>query len=208
MTIEIVMPKLSDTMEEGTILKWLKQVGDPISAGEVIAEVETDKADMELEASESGVLSKIQVPAGESAAVGAVIAVVDVTGAAAPKKVPTAVTSKTERDPVTAEHKLEPDPEAQGTSAVKVSAAARALAVERGVDLATLRGSGPGRQWSTPLSAAESNGPWTGSGLQTSASIEVTSSRCNLRDAYSRTFRFGSRRVTGRRSGMPARTRK
>ena len=56
MGTDIVMPKLSDTMEEGTILKWLKQVGDAIAAGEVIAEVETDKADMELEAEQSGVL--------------------------------------------------------------------------------------------------------------------------------------------------------
>lgn len=71
------MPKLSDTMEEGTILKWLKQVGDTVAAGEVIAEVETDKADMELEAAEGGVLSAIHVPAGQSAAVGAVIGVLD-----------------------------------------------------------------------------------------------------------------------------------
>jgi pyruvate dehydrogenase E2 component (dihydrolipoamide acetyltransferase) len=64
-------------MEEGTILKWLKQVGDPVAAGEVIAEVETDKADMELEAAASGVLSKIQVAAGEQAAVGTVLALLD-----------------------------------------------------------------------------------------------------------------------------------
>ena len=72
MSIDVVMPKLSDTMEEGKILKWLKQVGDAIQAGEVIAEVETDKADMELEASESGVLTEIKAGEGESAAVGAV----------------------------------------------------------------------------------------------------------------------------------------
>ncbi|TMA81405.1 MAG: hypothetical protein E6J72_05645, partial [Deltaproteobacteria bacterium] len=77
------MPKLSDTMEEGTILKWLKQVGDPVSQGEILAEVETDKADMELEASTAGVLREIKIKEGESAAVGAVIALVDEQAAAA-----------------------------------------------------------------------------------------------------------------------------
>jgi pyruvate/2-oxoglutarate dehydrogenase complex dihydrolipoamide acyltransferase (E2) component len=83
----IVMPKLSDTMEEGTILKWLKKVGDQVTRGEVLAEVETDKADMELEAAESGVLREIKIGEGESAAVGAVIALVEEGDAAsAPQK--------------------------------------------------------------------------------------------------------------------------
>src|SRR5438128_1035165 len=80
MSVEIVMPKLSDTMEEGTILKWLKQVGEKVARGEVLAEVETDKADMELEAAEGGVLQEIRVGEGESAAVGAVIALSDEKG--------------------------------------------------------------------------------------------------------------------------------
>ncbi len=90
MSVEIVMPKLSDTMEEGTILKWLKRVGDAVSQGEILAEVETDKADMELEASAAGVLREIKVHEGESAAVGAVIALVEekgaTTGATAPRE--------------------------------------------------------------------------------------------------------------------------
>lgn len=77
------MPKLSDTMEEGTILKWLKHVGDQVGRGDVLAEVETDKADMELEAATGGVLREIKVQEGESASVGAVIALVDEEGAAA-----------------------------------------------------------------------------------------------------------------------------
>ncbi len=75
MAISITMPKLSDTMEEGTILRWYKRVGDPVKKGEVIAEVETDKADMELEAEQSGVVVEIKVPEGESAPVGAVLAI-------------------------------------------------------------------------------------------------------------------------------------
>jgi pyruvate dehydrogenase E2 component (dihydrolipoamide acetyltransferase) len=75
MSIEITMPKLSDTMEEGTILRWFKRVGDRVDQGEVVAEVETDKADMELEAERAGTVMEIRVPEGAAAAVGAVLAV-------------------------------------------------------------------------------------------------------------------------------------
>ena len=74
MSNEIVMPKLSDTMEEGKIIRWLKHPGDTIRHGEPIAEVETDKADMVLESFEDGVLEQITLKEGESAPVGAVIA--------------------------------------------------------------------------------------------------------------------------------------
>src|SRR5215471_7138074 len=74
---DVTMPKLSDTMDEGKILRWLKNPGDRVQAGEILAEVETDKADMELEASTSGVLRE-----GELAQVGAVIAVIEEGGAA------------------------------------------------------------------------------------------------------------------------------
>jgi pyruvate dehydrogenase E2 component (dihydrolipoamide acetyltransferase) len=74
MAIEVLMPRLSDTMEEGKILKWLKKVGDKIEVGDIIAEVETDKADMEMEALDAGVLAEIRVKEGESAPVNALIA--------------------------------------------------------------------------------------------------------------------------------------
>jgi pyruvate dehydrogenase E2 component (dihydrolipoamide acetyltransferase) len=90
MSIEVIMPKLSDTMEEGTILRWLKGLGEPVAKGEVLAEVETDKADMELEAEQSGTLREIRVQEGDSAAVGAVIAVLDDAGAAAAAPPPAA----------------------------------------------------------------------------------------------------------------------
>src|SRR5260370_8373724 len=73
MSNEITMPKLSDTMEEGKILRWLKHPGDKITRGEAIAEVETDKADMVLESFDEGVLDQIKLNEGESAPVGAVI---------------------------------------------------------------------------------------------------------------------------------------
>lgn len=172
MSMDIVMPKLSDTMEEGKILRWLKQAGDAIAAGEVIAEVETDKADMELEASESGVLSSITVPEGESAAVGAVIAVLDGAGkttpapkgaapaaradggtkavaepptedAAAPAA-PAAPPAAPARTPRRGERAGAKPAVAADAAGPKASPAAQALAAEHGVDLATVRGSGPG----------------------------------------------------------------
>src|SRR6059058_3758747 len=71
---DVAMPRLSDSMEEGTILAWLKQVGDEVAVGEEIAEIETDKANMAYEADVAGTLLEIVVAEGETAEVGAVIA--------------------------------------------------------------------------------------------------------------------------------------
>ncbi|MGB0776327.1 MAG: biotin/lipoyl-containing protein, partial [Akkermansiaceae bacterium] len=75
MPINIEMPKLSDTMTEGTLVAWNKQIGDTIEIGDVIAEVETDKATMEMEAFDEGTLTEIRVQAGEKAPVGAILGV-------------------------------------------------------------------------------------------------------------------------------------
>mgnify|MGYP003112731463 CR=1 FL=1 len=76
MSVDILMPALSPTMEEGTLSKWLKQEGDTVSSGDIIAEIETDKATMEVEAVDEGVLAKILIPEGtEGVKVNAVIAV-------------------------------------------------------------------------------------------------------------------------------------
>src|SRR5436853_2104563 len=72
----IEMPKMGDTMEEGKILRWLKKEGDPVKKGEFVAEVETEKVNIEIETFTSGVLRKILIPAGKSAPVGASIALV------------------------------------------------------------------------------------------------------------------------------------
>jgi len=76
MPAEITMPQLSDTMTEGTIVKWLKNEGDAVKAGEIVAEVETDKATMEMESFDSGTLAAILVKAGEKCPVGGTIAVI------------------------------------------------------------------------------------------------------------------------------------
>ena len=73
---EIKMPKLSDTMEEGTLNVWRKSEGDAIRKGDILVEIETDKADMEFEAYMSGTLAKILVPAGETVPIGTPIAIV------------------------------------------------------------------------------------------------------------------------------------
>jgi pyruvate dehydrogenase E2 component (dihydrolipoamide acetyltransferase) len=87
---DILMPKLSDTMEEGKIIRWLKQRGDRVAIGDILAEVETDKANMELEAFDEGVLGEIRTVEGESAPVGAVIAVLVEPGTAVEGKEPAA----------------------------------------------------------------------------------------------------------------------
>src|SRR5919202_799463 len=73
---KVVMPKLSEQMETGKIIKWLKKEGDRVQSGDILAEVETDKADVEMEAFGSGVLRKVLVSAGDKAPVGALIAVI------------------------------------------------------------------------------------------------------------------------------------
>src|SRR5919206_1435597 len=76
MATQVVMPKLSPTMEEGQLSRWLKKEGDKVSVGEPIAEVDTDKATMEAQALAEGVLRKIIVPEGETVPLGQVIAII------------------------------------------------------------------------------------------------------------------------------------
>ncbi len=76
MATQVVMPKLSPTMEEGQLSRWLKNEGDKVSVGEGLAEIDTDKATMEAQALTSGVLRKILVPAGETVPLGAIIAII------------------------------------------------------------------------------------------------------------------------------------
>jgi pyruvate dehydrogenase E2 component (dihydrolipoamide acetyltransferase) len=169
MPIDVTMPKLSDTMEEGKILKWLKHPGDRIAIGDVLAEVETDKANMELEAFDEGVLSEVRIDEGGSAPVGAVIAVLAEPGEAKPggekkparPKPPAAPEPAPEprpaakakddasREPWRPTVVRRPDapvepPEAGDDDQVRASPLARKIARERGIDLRAVAGSGPG----------------------------------------------------------------
>ncbi len=115
------MPKLSDTMEEGKIIRWLKHRGDKVAIGDILAEVETDKANMEIEAFDEGVLTDIRTAEGEAAPVGGVIAVLGDAAAAskdgeqrpaAETKAPVPHAAKAERpEPARREPPDEEDPE-------------------------------------------------------------------------------------------------
>lgn len=156
----IDMPKLSDTMTVGTLVKWLKNEGDPVASGDMIAEVETDKATMEVECFDDGVLIKQYCGVGDEVAVGGAIAAVGEAGEEAPeaeKSTPAVATPEPEATPVAeapmpAPAAPEPAPEivpetvaATTTTAnrIKASPLAKKIAAEKGIDLATIHGSGP-----------------------------------------------------------------
>ncbi len=146
MAIEITMPKLSDTMEEGTIIHWVKQVGDAVRIGDVLAEVETDKANMELEAFDEGTLTEVRVREGESAPVGAVIALLGAAGdarspVARPAPAPAPPSSAPVPPPAPAARVTPPPRDGER---VRASPLARRIAIERGVDLEAVAGTGPG----------------------------------------------------------------
>tara|TARA_B100002003_G_C13742035_1_gene370003 strand:+ start:72 stop:299 length:228 start_codon:yes stop_codon:yes gene_type:complete len=75
--MDIIMPRIGETVEEGTIIKWLKKIGDQVSEGEIICEIETSKSTMELPSSIKGILKEIKVNAGETVAVGTLLAVIE-----------------------------------------------------------------------------------------------------------------------------------
>jgi pyruvate dehydrogenase E2 component (dihydrolipoamide acetyltransferase) len=153
--IPVLMPNLSPTMKEGKIVKWNKKVGDKVSSGEAIAEVETDKSNLDIEAYDDGTLAKIVVEAGQSVPVGSPIAYITGKGgkaaaqapaaaAAAPKaEAPKAAAPAAAAKPAGAEAAA---PRREGTGAggrLRASPLAKKMARERGIDLATMQGSGP-----------------------------------------------------------------
>jgi pyruvate dehydrogenase E2 component (dihydrolipoamide acetyltransferase) len=150
---EVTMPRLSDTMQEGTISKWLKQPGDTVKKGDVLGEIETDKATMDLEAYEAGVLEQILVPEGETVPIGQAIAIIGsgagTTTTPAPKQeqpVAQASASTTVQAPPanTISTPTEAPPAGNGATGVKASPLARRMAEEHHLDLSQLRGTGPG----------------------------------------------------------------
>src|SRR5215471_12078634 len=162
MPIETLMPALSPTMTEGSVARWLKKEGDEIRSGDVIAEIETDKATMEYEAIDEGRLGKIIVPEGtQGIKVNQPIAVLLAEGedasaiiAAAAPSSPPAPPAEPAPQPPPASAPPEPQPRAaapvaphplNGHDAERVFATplARRMAAQAGLDLATLRGSGP-----------------------------------------------------------------
>lgn len=152
MPTEILMPALSPTMEEGTLAKWLVKEGDTVNSGDLLAEIETDKATMEFEAVDEGVIGKILVAEGtEGVKVNTAIALIgeegeDFSAAPAPAAAaPAAVEAAPEAAPAAAASAA-PAPAAPSTAdgtRVFASPLARRIAKDKGIDLATLKGSGP-----------------------------------------------------------------
>ncbi|MGH1329675.1 MAG: pyruvate dehydrogenase complex dihydrolipoamide acetyltransferase [Paracoccaceae bacterium] len=155
MPIEILMPALSPTMEEGTLAKWLVKEGDTVSSGDLLAEIETDKATMEFEAVEEGVIGKILIPAGsEGVKVNTAIAVLleegesaDAAAAApAPKASNAPAPAPAAPAPAAVSEAAAPAPAApQAADGTRLFASplARRIAAQNGVDLTTIQGSGP-----------------------------------------------------------------
>jgi pyruvate dehydrogenase E2 component (dihydrolipoamide acetyltransferase) len=195
---DIQMPKLSDTMTEGTLVAWKKKKGDPVSAGEVLAEIETDKATMEWESPEDGTLTEIYVQEGGKVNVGDRIAFIAGEGEEAPtdkekekeekpkskpqqkeaektkeekpaKEEQPKVEARQQGKPAAAKAEEKEQPE-QSTpkieraeeARVKASPVARRVAVELGVDLSSVKGTGPeGRVTETDVRAAAKSKPAT-----------------------------------------------
>jgi pyruvate dehydrogenase E2 component (dihydrolipoamide acetyltransferase) len=185
---EIVMPRLSDSMEEGVVLKWLKQVGDEVAVGDELVEIETDKANMAYESDVAGTLTEILAQEGDTLEIGAPIAIVGDAGEA-----PVSEASK-ETDEGSAPQAAGPvaagdpplPPVAEASSAtvpptappadeggrVKASPLARRIARDTGVDLGSLTGSGPGgRIVKADVEKAEGDGVVAESGSPARAEV-------------------------------------
>ncbi len=147
MSTEILMPALSPTMTEGTLAKWHKKEGDPVGAGDVLAEIETDKATMEVEAVDEGVLARILVPEGtEGIAVNTPIAVLAEEGEdASAVAAPTAASPPPQAAPEPAPEPAPAaaPPRAAATGDAPATPLARRIAAQAGVELGSVAGSGP-----------------------------------------------------------------
>ena len=133
---DITMPKLSDTMEDGMVVRWLKRVGEAVAKGEVVAEIETDKATMEMESLEDGVLSEIHVEEGQRVSVGEPMAAIDSGGQPSQSAGVATEVASPEISGGTAGRAAPPD-------RVKASPRARKAAEEMNLDLSGVEGSGP-----------------------------------------------------------------
>ena len=199
MPIQVLMPALSPTMEKGNLAKWLKREGEAVKAGDVIAEIETDKATMEVEAVDEGVLAKIVIPegtadvpvnqliavlAGEGEDVGQVaasggsqtVAVAKASTAATPalsSRAPTPPQTASPAQPVAPPPPARVSADGQGPNRTSSSPLARRLARESGIDIGRVQGSGPhGRVVARDIEAARS-----GAALKTAAGAPAIASR-------------------------------
>ncbi|KFI33977.1 branched-chain alpha-keto acid dehydrogenase subunit E2 [Haematobacter missouriensis] len=179
MATEILMPALSPTMEEGTLAKWLVKEGDTVSSGDILAEIETDKATMEFEAVDEGVIGKILVPEGTAGVkVNAPIAVLVEEGESVEDAPASKAMPKAEEAPKQAAAAPEAPPQAAEKASARAegerifaSPLARRIAAEKGIDLAALSGSGPhGRIVKADVETAKPGQPTRAPAAETTAS--------------------------------------
>ena len=166
MITRVVMPKLTDTMEEGVVVAWKKHEGETVDSGDILAEIETDKAVLDLESFGSGVLRKVLVPEGETVKAGKLIAVIgeeddDIEATLAeapedskdsvpipskekaPQPSPTPTPAKSEKSGSEKKVSLEPKEDTSPGPRIKASPRAKVLAKKQGIDLSGIKGSGP-----------------------------------------------------------------
>ena len=150
MATAVILPKLDEAMLTGKIIKWLKKEGDWVEKGEGIVEIETEKVTFEVEAEESGILSKVMAEAGDEVPVGTIIAFILQPGEKVPEVPEPVITAKEEAKvevPVTAakgEAQVEVPQAPKEVQAIKASPVARKIAQEHNIDITTVKGTGPG----------------------------------------------------------------
>ncbi len=166
MATEVILPRLGQGMESGTIVRWLKSEGEPVEKGEPLFELDTDKVTQEVEAEAAGVLLKIAVPEGE-VPVGQTVAFIGSEGEDVPEvaaAAPTEEDAQKEAKPSEPETAPQEAPQqaaiASGNGRIKASPLARRMARERGIELSRIRGTGPdGRIVAEDVERAEAGGP-------------------------------------------------
>jgi pyruvate dehydrogenase E2 component (dihydrolipoamide acetyltransferase) len=175
----VLMPKMSDTMTEGVLVAWLKKVGDKVKSGDIIAEVETDKATMELENYEDGTLLYLGAKEGEAVPVDGIIAIVGEEGAdyqslLVPQSTTRASSASQQTVEVTTPSPTSVPPTgAEGDGRIKASPLAKALAKDKGIDLTKIAGSGEGgRIVKKDIDSAQAT-PTTPSVAQTAATPQA-----------------------------------
>ncbi|BCK74730.1 dihydrolipoamide acetyltransferase component (E2) of pyruvate dehydrogenase complex [Acetobacter aceti NRIC 0242] len=210
MAIDILMPALSPTMTEGKLAKWNKKEGDTVSSGEVIAEIETDKATMEVEAVDEGILGKILIPEGtEGVAVNTPIAILVEEGEAVPEGSSTAAPKTEKAEPAKAEapapKAAAPAPQVKAPvekgNRVFASPLAKRIAKDAGIDLSTLKGSGPnGRIVKKDVEAAKAGG---GASAAKSAPVAAYTPGGSTSTPHSTMRKVIARRLTESKTTVP-----
>lgn len=144
MATAVILPKLDEAMLTGTIVRWVKEEGDWVEKGETILEIETEKVTFEIEAEESGILSKVMVKEGDEVPVGAIIAFILQPGEEAPEIPEPAIVAKGEAPTVVPAASVKVPKAPKEAKAIKASPAAKKIAKEHNIDIATIKGTGPG----------------------------------------------------------------